>query len=193
MRKMIAGLAAGIVLAMGGAASADFNYPTDGGYDVNLNVNGNPFYGKWAIVDDRPYVGIEAFSDALGIPRKHYYKSWNVAEGAEDAGDPLVLMSTAEGLEVDTIRFGGVTMVDLYSATAALGIPVHHNFTNKTIQVGSRYVGHEMPGAWYRYMARHRGWRQQNDFSRFRWGAEKNREYNNQRLWDDTAPKQHGL
>ena len=97
MRKMIAGLAAGIVLAMGGAASADFNYPTDGGYDVSLNVNGNPFFGKWAIVDDRPYVGIEAFSDALGIPRKHYYKSWNVAEGAEDGRCMLLVQHGFRG------------------------------------------------------------------------------------------------
>lgn len=193
MRKMIAGLAAGIMLAMGGVASADWDYPTDGGYVVNLNVNGKPFFGKWAFVNDRPFVGIEAFSDALGVPRKHYYKSWNLAENAAEVGDPLVLMSTAEEKEVDTIRFGGVTMVDLYSAAAALDLPVHHNFRNKTIQVGSNYIGHQMPGAWYRYMARQRGWRLNTDMDRLRWGHETFREYNHDRLWHDSAVKQHGL
>jgi hypothetical protein len=196
MRKMIAGLAAGVVLALGGVASADFDYPTDGGYVLNLNVNGNPFYGKWAMVDDRPFVGIEALSDALNLPRKHYYKSWHVAEEAEETGDPLVLMATAEELEVDAIRFGGVTMVDLYSVAAALGMPVHHNFRNKTIQLGSEYTGHEIPGAWYRYLSRNRGWRANDDFERiFPNGSREKmyRTFNRDRLWDDTAPRQHGL
>lgn len=196
MRKMIAGLAAGIVLALGGVACADWEYPHDGGYDLNLNVNGSPFYGKWMIINDRPFVGIEALSDALNLPRKHYYKSWHVAETAEDTGDPLVLMATAEELEVDAMRVGGVTMVDLYSVTSALGIPVHHNFRNKTIQVGSDYVGHEIPGKWYRYLSRQRGWRQNDDFERvFPNGsvAKGYKSTNRDRLWDDTAPRQHGF
>jgi hypothetical protein len=196
MRKMIAGLAAGLILALGGVASADWDYPTDGGYVIHLNINGNPFYGKWTMVDDRPFVGIEALSDALDLPRKHYYKSWHVAEKAEETGDPLVLMTTAEELEVDTMRFAGVTMVDLYSVSAALGMPVHHNFRNKTIQVGSDYVGHEIPGKWYRYLSRQRGWRLMYDMTRTEcyapWGHPY-REYNKDRLWDDTAPKQLGL
>lgn len=195
MRKMIAGLAAGVVLTMGGVASADWDYPTDGGYDLNLTVNGNPFYGKWAMVDDRPFVGVEALSDALDLPRKHYYKSWHVAETAEEKGDPLVLMTTAEELEVDTIRFGGVTMVDLYSVSAALGIPVHHNFRSKTIQLGDEYVGSDIPGKWYRYLSRQRGWRLWTDIERIQPGPnnEHYRVYNRDRLWDDTAPRQHGL
>ena len=193
MRKMIAGLAAGLVLSMGGAASADWDYPLDGGYDVNLSVNGVPFFGKWALVNDKPYVGIEAFSDAINLPRKHYYKSWNLAEGAEEVGDPLVLMSTAEELEVDTIRFGGVTMVDLYSVAAALDLPVHHNFRNKTIQVGSPYVGYEIPGRWYRYLSRQRGWRMWDDLERVRPGTNPYFESNRDRRWGDTAPRQHGL
>lgn len=190
MRKMIAGLAAGIVLALGGGASADFVYPNSGGYDINLSVNGSPFLGKWALVEDRPYVGIEAFSDALKIPRKHYYKAWNLKNGAEEAGDPLVLMAKAQDSDVKTIRFGGVTMVDLYSAAAALDLPVHHNFRSKTIQVGDNYVGEEMKGKWYRYLSRTRGWRHYDDLERMRY---KNRERAHDREWDDTAPKNRGL
>lgn len=190
MRKMIAGLAVGIALALGGTASADFNYPNDGGYDLNLTVNGAPFYGKWAIVNDRPYVGIEALSDSLGLPRKHNYKAWNLKDGAEEAGDPLTLMSLADGSEVNTIRFAGVTMVDLYSVAGALGLPVHHNFSNKTIQVGNRYTGEQMPGKWYRYMSRAHGWRFINEAERWRW---ENRAHYRDRDWTDTAPNQYRL
>ena len=166
MRKMIAGLAAGVMLALGGTASADLvSGPAD--YDVHVSVNGNPFYGKWAIVDDRPYLGVEALSEILKLPRKHYYKAWNVAENAKEAGDPLMLMTTAEGSKVKTIRFAGVTMVDLYEVAYALDLPVHHNFRNKTIPVGDEYTGEYMKGAWYRYMARKRGWRIHDDTNRF--------------------------
>lgn len=167
MRKMIAGMAAAVCFAMGGAASADcVNCPE---YDLNVSVNGVPFYGKWALVDDRPFVGIEALSDALKMPRKHYYKSWHVAEGAKEMGDPLMLMSTAEADKVKTIRFAGVTMVDLYGVAAALDMPVHHNFQTKTFQLGSDYTGSHMKGDWYRYMARKRGWMLHDDFERYNW------------------------
>ena len=84
MRKMIAGLAAGVMLALGGTASAEcVTCSTD--YDVEVSVNGNPFYGKWAIVDDRPYLGVEALSEILELPRKHYYKAWNIADAGRSS------------------------------------------------------------------------------------------------------------
>lgn len=166
MRKMIAGLAAGLCLAVGGVASADCMNCDD--YDVNLNVNGNPFYGKWAIVDDRPYVGIEALSDALNLPRKHNYKAWNMDRKGMSGGDPLTLMTQTKNGKVDTIRFAGVTMVDLYQVAANLRMPVHHNFNNKTIQVGKNYNGEIMKGKWYRYLSRARGWNLETDLDRCR-------------------------
>lgn len=181
MSKMIAGLAAGVVLAMGGMASAEcVSCPTD--YDLHVSVNGNPFFGKWAMVDDRPYVGIEALSDALNIPRKHYYKAWNITDDAGEAGDPLMLMTTADTAPVKTIRFGGVTMVDLYGVANALGMPVHHNFTTKTFQIGSDYTGEQMKGAWYRYMARTHGWRLDTDLNRMK---PRYKTRNNDMQWDD--------
>ncbi len=158
-------LVAGAVLATGGAASADCL--SCGKYDVKLTVNGNPFYGNWAIVNDRPYVGLEAFSDYVGVPRSHYYKGWSFAKTPSESIDPLEHLVTAEGKKVDTIRFGGVTMIDLYRAAEALSIPVHHNFRNKTIQVGSTYSGSDMKGEKYRYLSRQRGWTAKDDLTRF--------------------------
>jgi hypothetical protein len=169
MRKMIAGLATGILLALGGVASADGT--TCEGYDVNLSVNGDPFYGKWAIVDDRPFVGVEALSDLLEIPRVHNYKAWNIDRQGMDGGDPLMLMTQTKDGEIKTIRYAGVTMVDLYGVAAALDLPVHHNFRNKTIQVGSNYTGEEMKGKWYRYLSRRRGWNLETDIDRLRPGV----------------------
>lgn len=155
MKKLFLGLATAALLATGGAASADC---TGCGYDINLNVNGTPFYGNWAMVNDRPYVGVEAFSDAVGLPRSHYYQGWSVAKTPSENISPLEFMVTAGDKQVETIRFGGVTMIDLYKTAEALDLPVHHNFNNKTIQVGDNYYGHELPGAWYRRMSRTRGW-----------------------------------
>lgn len=183
MSKMIAGLALGVALALGGVASADCaSCPSKKKQDLNVSVNGNPFYGKWAFVEGRPYVGIEALSDALKLSRKHYYKAWNVTENAEDAGDPLSLMTTADDSEVKTIRHGGVAMVDLYAVANALDLPVHHNFRTKTIQVGSNYTGEEMKGKWYRYMSRTRGWTVDTDLNRWR---SRNTTRKNDRDWND--------
>lgn len=175
MSKMIAGLAAGVMLALGGVAGADDSA-------LNLSINGKPFYGKWTMVDDRPYVGIEALSDALNLPRKHYYKAWNVTEEAAEAGDPLTLMSTADDSEVKTIRFAGVTMVDLYQVANALDLPVHHNFRTKTFQIGSNYTGEEMKGKWYRYLSRAHGWRVDTDLNRLH---PINRTHRHDREWND--------
>jgi hypothetical protein len=180
MRKMIAGLAAGVMLALGGMANADCVNCDE--YDLNVNVNGNPFFGKWAIVDDRPYLGVEALSDSLKLPRKHYYKAWDIARDAKETGDPLMLMTTAEGTKIPTLRFGGVTMVDLYAVANALDLPVHHNFRNKTFQVGSDYNGEMMKGAWYRYMARKHGWALHDDLDRYRW---RYHQPTHLREWDD--------
>lgn len=156
MKKLIAGVALVLGMALVGPAAADYN-PCKG-YNVNLNVNGNPFYGKWAIINDRPYVGVEAFAEAVGLPRVHYFKGWSVAEEPADTIDPLRLSVLVGNEQVDTLRFGGVTMVDLYHAASALDLPIHHNFTNKTIQIGSRYQGEMHKGEWYRRTSRARHW-----------------------------------
>ncbi len=165
MKKLIMGLVVGAALATGGAASADCL--SCGKYDVKLTVNGNPFYGNWAIVKDRPFVGIEAFSDYVGVPRSHYYKGWSFAKTPAETIEPLDHLVTTEGKKVETIRFGGVTMIDLYRAAEALDIPVHHDFRSKTIQVGSGYTGEQMKGKWYRYLNRSRGWTAKDSLTRF--------------------------
>lgn len=157
MKKLVMGLVAGAIMAMGGAASADCVGCE--GYDVRLWVNGNPYYGKWAIVNDRPYVGIEAFSDYIGVPRAHYYKGWSFAKTPSESISPLDLQVMTEQEKVDTIRFAGVTMVDLNQAADALGVPVHRDLRQKIIQVGhTGYTGEQMKGRWYRHMSRARGW-----------------------------------
>ena len=159
MKKLLMGLVAGVTLAMGGAASADCGGPNCGGYDLRLSVNGNPYYGKWAIVNERPYVGIEAFSDYMGVPRSHYYKGWSFAKTPSETIAPLDLQVMAEKEKVDTIRFGGVTMVDLEQTAKALGVPMHRNLGQKIFQVGhTGYTGEQMKGRWYRHLSRTRGW-----------------------------------
>jgi hypothetical protein len=170
MKKLMMGLVAGAVLALGGAAGADCMGCE--GYDVRLTVNGNPYYGKWAIVNDRPYVGIEAFSDYIGVPRAHYYKGWSFAKTPSETIAPLDLQVFTEQEKVDTIRFAGVTMVDLNQAAQALGVPVHRDFRRKIIQVGhTGYTGEQMKGQWYRHLNRSRGWTDQDWLERFskRW------------------------
>lgn len=153
------GLLAGVFLATSGAATAkDCSGGTCGSYDTRLTVNGQPFYGAWTIIKDRPYVGIEAFSDYLGVPRSHYYKGWSLAHNPSAQIAPLDLKVMTEDKPVDTIRFAGVTMIDLYKAAEALNLPVHHNFQRRIIQVGNGYTGEDMPGRWYRYLSRTKGW-----------------------------------
>lgn len=156
MKKYIAGLVAGVVLAMGGVAAADCVTCDD--YDVKLSVNGNPFFGKWAIVDDRPYVAVEAFANALDMPRKHYYKGWSLAKKPSKNIDPLELLTLADKSKVKTIRFAGLAMVDLFGAANALDLDIHHNFANSTIQVGDNYKGEMNKGKTYRYLSRAKGW-----------------------------------
>lgn len=161
MKKLMLGLLAGAVFFCGGAANAkDCNgSPECGDYKLRLTVNGQPFFGSWAIVNEKPYIGIESFADYLGIERAHNYKGWSIAKSASSNTSPLELKVLAENKPVDTIRFGGVTMVSLYEAADALGLAVHKNFQRKIIQVGTGYSGEDMPGRWYRYLSRVKGWR----------------------------------
>jgi hypothetical protein len=162
MKKLMMGLVASAVLVLGGAANAECDGPTDQdgceGYNIRMTVNGNPYFGKWAIVNDRPFVGIEAFSDYMGVPRAHYYKGWSFAKTPSENISPLDLQVLTEEKKVDTIRFAGVTMVDLNQAAQALGVPVHRDLRQKIIQVGTGYSGENMKGAWYRHLDRARGW-----------------------------------
>lgn len=156
MKKYIAGLVVGVVLAMGGGAAADCVNCQD--YDVKLSINGNPYFGKWAIVDDKAYVAVEAFADALDMNRRHYYKGWSIAKEPSKNIDPLELATLARERKVNTIRFGGVAMVELFGAANALGLDIHHNFANSTIQIGDNYKGEMNKGRVYRYLSRARGW-----------------------------------
>ena len=158
MKKYLLGMMAFAILATGGAASADDCMGCDG-YNIRLTVNGNPYYGKWALVNDKPYVGIEAFSDYIGVPTAHYYKGWSFAKTPSESIAPLDFAVMTGDKPVDTIRFAGVTMVDLYATADALGVPVHHDFGKKIIQVGDTgYIGENMKGQWYRHLSRARGW-----------------------------------
>lgn len=119
--------------------------------DLSVSVNGQPFYGKWAMVDERPYVGVEAFASALGLPRIHNAKDWQLADKASGTSNPLDLVVRGPKGKLPTVRQGGVTMVDLRAAADALGLPFHYNTFARTFQVGSPYYGEAMKGAWYRW------------------------------------------
>lgn len=156
MKNLIAGLVLSALVATGSAASAECY--TCEGCGPKINVNGKPFMGKWAMIDDRPYIGIESFSDALGIPRAHNFKGWSLAQNPDPNVNPFELATKVEDDMVPTVRFGGVTMIDLMAASNALDMPFHHNFRNRTFQVGSNYTGEEIKGAWYSYLSQARGW-----------------------------------
>lgn len=119
--------------------------------DLSVEVNGKPFYGKWAMIDERPYVGVEAFGQALGLPRIHNAKDWQLAESASGTSNPLDLVVRGPKGKLPTVRQGGVTMVDLIAASEALGLPFHYNTYARTFQVGSPYYGEQMRGAWTRW------------------------------------------
>ena len=165
MKKMIAGLAASAVLFLGGMASAECFGCHES--NVNININGAPFLGRAAMIDERPFVSFESLSNALNLPRKHNYKAWNLDRGGLSAGNPLTHLVRTRNKALKTVRFGGVTMVDLYEVASSLDMQVHHNFNTKTIQIGKNYTGENTKGAVYRHLSRARGWRLQDDFGRF--------------------------
>ncbi|MEW6278770.1 MAG: hypothetical protein AB1758_09125 [Candidatus Eremiobacterota bacterium] len=128
---------------------------------VTIKVEGVTYEGVWAMIGERPYVGVESFGKALGYPRHHNAKGWclNPPDGKHrDPTNPFVLAVEAAGKRVPTARFAGATMVDLRSACEALDIPFHYDFHCRIFEVGSPYEGEIMKGALYRWHANHYDW-----------------------------------
>lgn len=128
---------------------------------VTIKVEGVTFEGVWAMVGERPYVGVESFGNAMGYPRVHNVKGYALnppGTPRSTSVNPLVLAVEANGKQVPTTRFAGATMCDLQSTCKALDIPYHYDFSTRTFEVDSPYRGEIMKGALYRWWALHYGW-----------------------------------
>lgn len=135
---------------------------------VDIQIQGVPFFGEWAFIGGRPYVGIESFGKALGFPREHNVLGWCLNPPPPPATactvSPFALAVQSKGKNLRTVRFGGNTMVDLRQALDVLDIPFHYGYTDaQTFYVGNPYEGESMKGAWYRWRAMHydlhgKGW-----------------------------------
>lgn len=128
--------------------------------DATIQVNGTNFEGKWAIIGERPYVGVESFAKALGLPRIHNVKDWQLAQSPSGPVNPLELVVRGPKSKLPTVRHAGATMVDLKAACADLDIPLHYNFYSRVWQVGSPYKGEFLKGAWYRWLSNSHRWYQ---------------------------------
>ncbi len=145
--------------------------------DATINVNGIEFQGKWAIIGERPYVGVESFGKALGLPRIHNAKGWQLAEKPMGTLNPLELVVKGPRSKLPTVRHAGVTMVDLLAASDALGLETHHNFYSRTWQIGTPYKGEFLKGAYYRWLAHANNWYNKNALT----GVDLNSNY-----WDNS-------
>ena len=125
--------------------------------DVKVVINGVPYQGEWAWIGDRPFVGIESFGKALGYPRQHHVLGWCLNPTANAGCDvsPFELAVKAKGSAIQTVRFGGNTMVDLRQALEVLQIPFHYRFYDRALAIGNPYYGETMKGAWHRCVVQH--------------------------------------
>jgi len=135
-------------------------------HDVKIVVNGVPFHGEWAMVGERPYVGIESLGKALGSPRQHNVLGWCL-ESADSAAktcdaNPLELLVRSQGQTLKTVRHGGVTMVDLRQAAQVLGLSMRHRLHDRTFMVGLPFYGQSAAGD------QHRQRTLKNDLYKFR-------------------------
>lgn len=125
---------------------------------LKIRIDGLIYEGTWAMIGDRPYVNVESFGKALGLPRVHNVKNWYLGEEGKPKGSPFQLaVETAKGT-LPTVRFAGATMVELPAALRALGIPYHYDTAARTFEVGDPYMGEYMIGAWYRWYANSHSW-----------------------------------
>lgn len=130
-----------------GASASYWEHP-----DQTIRVNGHEYYGRWAYIGERPYVNVESFGKALGVPRRHNAKNWYLGESGGPSGSPFQMLVESGKFKLPTVRFGGATYVDLIAACEALKIPYHRDFDNRFLEVGDAYQGEYMIGAWERFV-----------------------------------------
>lgn len=126
--------------------------------DVTIRIDGINYEGTWAFVGSKPYVNVESFGKALGLPRVHNVKNWYLGRDGKPKGSPFQLAVESAKGTLPTLRFGGATMVELPAALKALGIQYHYDTMARTFEVGEPYHGQYMIGAWYRWYANTRSW-----------------------------------
>ena len=117
-----------------------------------IRIDGKVFEGKWAMIGDRPYVNVESFGKALGLPRRHNVKNWYLSSQGNPKGSPFQLQVESVNTKLPTTRFGGATFVDMRSACKAMDIPVHFDTRGHYFEIGEAYAGQYMIGAWQRWL-----------------------------------------
>lgn len=117
-----------------------------------IRINGREYQGTWAMIGERPYVNVESFGMALGLPRRHNVKNWNLGTTSTPKGSPFQMLVEGGTVKLPTTRFGGATYVDLQAACQALGIPFHRDYDGEFLEVGDAYQGEYMRGAWERWL-----------------------------------------
>lgn len=120
--------------------------------EQEIRVDGRLYEGTWAYIGDRPYVNVESFGKALGVPRRHNVKNWYLGSEGNPKGSPFQLAVESGNKKIPSIRYGGATYVDMMAACKAMDIPVHIMPHTKMYQVGSPYAGEYMIGAWQRWL-----------------------------------------
>ncbi len=158
---------------------------------VTIKIDGINYEGTWAFIGDRPYVNVESFGKALGLPRVHNVKNWYLGEDGKPKGSPFQLaVETAKGT-LPTTRFAGATMVELPAALRALGIPYHYDTKARTFEVGDPYQGEYMIGAWYRWYSNRNNWYTWNANAIILrgWATQDTDTWPNQRMYPNTRPR----
>jgi hypothetical protein len=104
----------------------------------SIMINGHLFEGRWAYVEDRPFVSVSAFEHALGLPHRHDTRNWYL--GAEGAPHGNVLQPGVESAagKLPSVSYGGTMMVDLRAACKALHLRCHEDFETGTYYVSKR-------------------------------------------------------
>jgi hypothetical protein len=116
-----------------------------------IRIDGKNYEGRWAIIGDRPYVNVESFGKALGLPRRHNVKNWYLSSQGNPKGSPFQMQVESVKGKLPTTRFGGGTFVDLAAACKAMDIPLHWDTRGRVFEVGEAYEGQYMIGAWKRW------------------------------------------
>lgn len=120
--------------------------------NCEIRIDGRPYEGRWAMIGDRPFVDVESFGKALGLPRRHNVKNWYLSSQGNPKGSPFQLQVESINCKLPTQRFGGGTYVELQSACKAMQIPLHWDSRGKVFEVGDAYAGEYMIGAWQRWL-----------------------------------------
>lgn len=139
---------AALFLAMSGTSWAGWLEP----HEQQIRIDGIIYEGRWAYIGDRPYVNVESFGKALGLPRRHNVKNWYLSSQGSPKGSPFQMQVESCTGKLPTVRNGGATFVDLQSACQAMEIPFHYDFYNKYYEIGDAYHGQYMIGAWQRWI-----------------------------------------